>query len=708
MLRYQMSPEGFASIVWDIQDRPMNVLSPESRLAFVDLIDRAINDPHVRGVLITSARDEFIAGADLAFIRNFRGAEPVAIMEQMRPMREALRRLEKSGKPTVAAINGTALGGGLEICLSCHHRIAADRPGMVLGLPEVSLGLLPGAGGTQRLPRMLGVAKALPLLLEGTRMSPRQALEAGVVDELVAPEDLVAAAEAWLRDQPATLQQPWDRKDFRMPGDASASPAVHRLFVAKGAQIQAETQGLQPAPEAILSCVFEGIRVPIDQGLAIEFAYFTSLVRGDVAQNTIRTMFFGMNEVRKLAARPKEPAKLLISKLGILGAGLMGSGLAEVASRAGLNVVLVDRDDQSAEAGRERVSVSFNRQVERGRMRRDTADEALARIFATADFSALAGSQAVIEAVFEDRAVKADVTARALAATGSDVLFASNTSKIAISRLADASSRPDRFIGMHFFSPVPRMPLLEIIRGRLTSDETLAHALDIAKILGKTPIVVNDAPGFYTSRCVGSYLNEGLIMLAAGVPAALVENCGRQAGMPIGPLALADEIGLDLMYQVRVQEQADLGKSAGEEFAILARMVNEENRRGRKGGGGFYDYAAEGGKRLWAGLEKLFASAAVEQSAAEISQRLLHVQAIEAARCFDEGVISSARDADIGSILGWGFARHTGGVASYIDTMGVPRFVEDCDGYAERFGARYAVPGRLRAMVAAGGAFHPT
>lgn len=707
MLHYKVDEDGIASIIWDMQDRPMNVLSPEARTVFVEALDKAIADPAVRGLLISSARDEFIAGADLTFVQTLRGADPLVVMQRMSPMRDALRRLEKSGKPSVAAIGGTALGGGLELCLACSRRIAADRDDAIFGLPEVTLGLLPGAGGTQRLVRMLGVEKALPLMLEGRRLNPQAAFDLGVVDELAPREALLERGRAWLLAQDGPANQPWDRPGFKLPGAAPDSPVLHRFFTQTGARVQAEARDLQPAPGAILSCVFEGCRLPMDQALAVEFSYFVSLVRGEVAQNTIRTMFFGMNEARKLAARPKGPAKLEINRLGVLGAGLMGSGLAEVASLAGLDVALIDRDEAAARAGKERVQASLDKQVVRGRLAREVADAAIARIDAGAQYERLAGSQAVIEAVFEDRAVKADVTRRAIEAAGSDILLASNTSKIAITGLAQNSPRPDRFIGMHFFSPVPRMQLLEIIRGEKTSDETLAHALDLAKIMKKLPIVVNDGPGFYTSRCVGAYLNEGLIMLADGVPAAMIENCGRAAGMPVGPITLADEIGLDLMLQVRRQEQADLDKPAGAEFPVLARMVDELGRRGRKGGGGFYDYA-DGGKAFWARLGTAFPTTFPLPEAASISRRLLHVQALEAARCFDAGVIESARDADIGSILGWGFAKHTGGVASYMDTIGLARFVDDCRRYEADLGSRYAVPPLLECMATERRGFHDT
>lgn len=709
MLDVTRDSDGIATLVWNMQDRPMNVLSPEARVRFIALVDELIADPTVRGVVMTSAREEFIAGADLTFLTRLRGADPAQAMETMRPMRAALRRLERSGKPVVAAINGTALGGGLEVCLACSHRIAADRPDALLGLPEVNLGLLPGAGGTQRLARMIGVQKALDLMLKGQTLSPRAAHEAGFVEALAAPGDLMAAARNWILAQPAEVLRPWDRPGFALPGPAADSPELHRWFVTTGARIQAETRDLLPAPRAILSAVFEGIRVPMDAALDIEFRHFIGLLTGDVAQNIIRTQFFGMNEVRKLAARPKAPARFVPARLGILGAGLMGTGLAEVAALRGLDVVMTDRSPDAAAAGRARIAASLDTQVAKGRLAAPAAAEALARVVAGTGPADLAGVDAVIEAVFEDRATKAEVTRATLAATGPDVLFASNTSKIAISGLATASPRPDRFIGMHFFSPVPRMALLEIIRGTDTSDETLAQAMDLGKRLGKLPIVVNDAPGFYTSRCVGAYLNEGLILLAAGVPAVVIENAARAAGMPVGPLSLADEIGLDLMLQVRHQEQADLDRPPGAEFATIRRMVEDLGRKGRKGGGGFYDYPQGGDKRLWPDLARHFAPRGT-WDAADIGRRLLFAQGLEAARCFDQGVIAQPRDADVGSVLGWGFPKHTGGVISLVDTVGAAGFAATCDAWAAADpanGARYAVPALLRRMAEGGQSFHP-
>ncbi|WP_313802371.1 3-hydroxyacyl-CoA dehydrogenase NAD-binding domain-containing protein [Sphingobium sp.] len=706
MIRFEVDAEGFATISWDLADRPVNILTPESRLAFVEAIDRALESKDVKGIVITSAKDDFIVGADLAFLQSFRGAPSEYVAEKISFFRDALRRLERSSKPVVAAVTGTALGGGLEVCLACNHRIIADRPKANLGLPEVTLGLMPGAGGTQRLPRIIGIEKALPLLLEGKTVSPQEALALGFIDQVVPADQLLDSARAWLRAN-CEAEQPWNSPRFKMPGAAPTSREVHALFMASGSRAQARSRDLIPAPQAILSAVFEGCRIPIDQALAVELSYFVSLLRGDVAQNIIRTSFFSVNEARKLAARPMGVAKFEPGKLGIIGAGLMGNGVAEVAALAGLDIVLIDRDAVAAAKSLERITSSIEAQVRKGRLSSTRAKEALARITPSDSLPALTGCDAVVEAVFEDRAVKTEVIRGAIAAAGPHVLFASNTSKIPISGLAENSSRPDRFIGLHFFSPVPRMPLLEIIRGQETSDETLAQALDLCKLLGKTPIVVRDGPGFYTSRCVSSYLNEGIALLAEGVSPAIIENSGQAAGMPLGPLSLADEVGLDLMHQIRVQERADnVVRRSGAEFEILGRLVTELGRRGRKGGGGFFEYPEGAEKQLWSGLAEFYAPRAVQPMGRAIQERLMYVQALEAARCFDEDVIESARDADIGSILGWGFPRHTGGVISFIDTIGIEAFIEQADALAQRYGERYEVPSHLRMMASSGKTFH--
>lgn len=705
MIGYEVDGDGIATVTWDLPGRPVNVLSMESRLKFVEMIEGALDDDAVKGIIITSGKKEFIAGADLTLLQTFRGKPAQEIMDLMSPMRTLLRRMETGGKPVVAAINGTALGGGLEICLACHHRVAIDRPDAVFGLPEVGLGLLPAAGGTQRLTRLIGIKAALPLLLEGTRVSAREAHAAGFIDELVPADALMSAARHWILANPQA-QQPWDRKGFTVPGGDIATPEMNRLFMTTETKVHAETRGNFPAPQAILSCVFEGLRVPIDVGLRLEFRHFAGLVRGDVAQNTIRTFFFAMNDARKLKDRPAGVPVRTFSRIGILGAGTMGGGIAQVAAEGGLDVVLLDMSQEAADDGMTRIVTGLDKLVARGKLTAEKRDAIVARIRPTAAFEDLAGCEAIIEAVYEDRAIKDDVIRRALAVTGDDVLFGSNTSKIPITDLAASSTRPDRFIGMHFFSPVPRMALLEIIKGKDTSEETLAQTLDLSKALTRVPIVVNDAPGFFTSRCVSTYLNEGIALLREGVNPALIENVGRQSGMPMGPLALADGIGVDVMHKVRLQERADKGDAwvPGVEFPVVETLISL-GRTGMKAGKGFYDYA-DGGKALWPELATLYPQAAEQPGPDAVRRRLLHVQAVEAARCFDQGVIANPTHADIGSVLGWSFAKHTGGVCSYVDSIGMARFVDECDGLAAAHGERFAPPAYLRDLARAGRGYH--
>lgn len=696
--------DGIAVLTFDAPGRPVNVLSPEFRAAFVAEAGRLLDDPQVRGLILTSGKDSFVAGADLRYFQSLRRKPLDEVAEAMALMRGFLRRMEQCGKPVVAALPGTALGGGLEIALACTARVAADTPGARYGLPEVTLGLLPGAGGTQRLPRMIGLEPALDLILAGRRMSGAEALKLGILDELVPADDLLQAAVRRL-DGITDPTRPWDKPGFAAPGLDVGSATADSVFAARAAAVQAETRGNFPAPEAILACIRDGLGTDIDTGLQIEIDHMLRLMTGDVAQNTIRTFFFNIAEARKARSRP-EGAPLGLSRLGILGGGTMGAGIAEVAALNGLDVVLVERDEPAAAAARDRIAGSMGKLVDRGRMAAATRDDAMARIATGADFSALKGVQAVIEAVFEDREVKRLATEQALAVTGPDILFGSNTSKIPITGLAANTPRPDRFIGLHFFSPVPRMELLEIIRGAETSDETLAHALDLSRALKRVPIVVNDGPGFFTSRCVSTFIGEGFALLRDGVIPSEIERVGKASGMPAGPLMLADGVGLDLMLAVRKQEMADRGTpdQVSPEMEVLQSLVSQ-GRTGRKSGAGFYDYGKDG-TALWPGLAGHWPPANDQPDADTIRRRLLHIQAIEAAKCFEDGVIDRPETADIGSVLGWSFARHTGGVCSYVDMIGVPAFVAECRALAETAGPRFTPPALLERMAAEGRSFY--
>jgi 3-hydroxyacyl-CoA dehydrogenase/enoyl-CoA hydratase/3-hydroxybutyryl-CoA epimerase len=707
MIDYSTDENGIATLSWNVADRPMNVMNAASTAAFDAAVRRAIEDPAVKGVIVTSSRPEFVAGGDLDLIRDIRTAEES--MAASGPVSAVLRRLETGGKPFVAAMNGTALGGGLEICLACHRRIAADNPQAQFGLPEVTLGLLPAAGGTQRLPRMIGIKNALPYLLEGRKVGPAAALAAGIVDEVVPADQLLVRARAWLlSDGAQAAVKPWDAKGFKFPGGTPQTAGPTQLFFGVGGALLNKTQGLYPAPEAILACVYDGCQVDIDTGLRIEQRQFARLATSSATKNMIRTLFYAMGEANRLADRPKDVPQRKFTRIGVLGAGMMGAGLAYVSAQAGLDVVLIDTSLEAAEKGKAYGARLMDALVAKGRLAADKRDATLARVQCSTDMAQLAGCQLVIEAVFEDRAVKADVTRRAEAAMDADAIFASNTSTLPITGLAEVSSRPDRFLGLHFFSPVEKMPLLEVIRGAKTSEVTIAHALDFAKRIRKTPIVVNDCPAFYANRAFGMYPYEAMTMLGEGVNPALIENAGRMAGMPMPPLALIDEFSAELLYKAMKQARADQGDAYREQPQdhVLVTMVEKLGRLGRKVGQGFYDHPADGSKRLWPGLAEVFPLAEEQPDVDEVRQRLMYAQSLEAARCVAEGIVSP-RDADVGSLLGWGFPAVLGGALGHIDSVGVAAFVDACDLLARRHGERFEVPAALRELARIGGRYHP-
>ena len=700
MIDYRVDDDGIAIVTWNNPDSPVNTLTDASLAAYETAMDRALADTAVRGIVVTSAKRDFIAGAD---VHNFLAARSVQELEARSRRASALiRRLETAGKPLVAAINGTALGGGLEITLGCHHRIAADNPKTRLGLPEVTLGVLPGAGGTQRLPRLIGIRAAVPLMAEGKRLPVADALKAGIVHAVVPADQLIDQARAWILAGGEALQ-PWDRKGFRLPGGDLTHPGLQEFMSVVIAKVHERTAGNYPAPLNILSCVYEGTGSPIDAGLDIESRYFGVTAATVQAENLIRSGFLALNDARKLKARPKDVPKAEFRKVGVLGAGLMGSGIAHACASAGLETVLLDREQALAERGKAHAEKLLGREVERGRLDADGRAAVLARITPTADYATLAGCELVIEAVFEQREVKAEATRRTAEATGPDVLFGSNTSTLPITGLAEHWPRPDNFIGLHFFSPVHRMALVEVIRGRQTSDACLAQALDFVARIGKTPVVVNDSRGFFTSRVFTTYFEEGMALLAEGVAPALIENAGRQTGMPLGPLAVADEVALDLLHKVITQTRADLGSAytAPASAPVIELFVEKLGRVGKKAGKGFYDYA-DGQRRLWPGLAEQFPVAATQPDVAAVKQRLLHIQALEAMRCLDQGVVGSTTDADVASLLGWGFPPWTGGVLSYVDTVGLDRFVAECESLAAHAGDRFAPPDSLRKLAGSG------
>ncbi|MEM7082905.1 MAG: 3-hydroxyacyl-CoA dehydrogenase NAD-binding domain-containing protein [Pseudomonadota bacterium] len=704
--------DGIALLTIDVKDRSMNVLTPAFMQDLSAAVERIEGDDAVTGVIITSGKSSFIAGADLMeLVGSFDSGLSVEDMFQNAMRYQTLyRRIETCGKPFVAAINGTALGGGLELCLACHYRVAADDPRLRLGLPEVQVGLLPGAGGTQRLPRLIGIEAALQLIVKGKHVSAAQAKEAGFVDEVVAPDLLITSAIAALSENRVDPVAPWDKKGFKVPGGAGLMhPKAMQTLMIGTALTAKETQRNYPAPIAILSCVYEGSVVPIDAGLHIESKYFTSLLRDPVARNMTRTLFINKGAADKLVRRPNQVEKTRVTRLGVLGAGMMGAGIAYVSARAGMEVVLLDASLEKAEDGKQYSAALCDKAVARGKVQRSKADALLARISPTIDYAALEGCELVIEAVFEDRDIKAHVTQQAEAQLADTAVFASNTSTLPISGLATASSRPSQFIGIHFFSPVDKMPLVEVILGEQTDDYATAVALDYIQQIRKTPIVVNDSRGFYTSRVFGTFTREGMILLSEGVNAALIENVCRQAGMPVGPLEVMDEVSLELGYHIGKQTREDLGDAytptASDE--VVRRFVEEFDRRGKRFGHGFYDYPQGAKKKLWPGLSTHFPLAAEQPSCEAIKQRVFHIQALETVRCLEEGVLSHPADGDIGSILGWGFPPYTGGTLSYIDTLGTAQFVKECDALAAQHGSRFAVPDGLRALAATDGRYYP-
>jgi 3-hydroxyacyl-CoA dehydrogenase/enoyl-CoA hydratase/3-hydroxybutyryl-CoA epimerase len=711
-ISYSVDGDGVATIVWDMPGRTMNVLNADSVAEYEAAVGRAIDDPAVKGVIVTSGKPAFIAGADLPWLEQLtqrRAGETYAAHAKRlygNLMRSQLlfRRIEKSTKPFVAAINGTAAGGGFEVCLACHYRVAADDPRTQIGLPEAKVGLLPGGGGVTHFVRMLGIVKALPLLLEGRMLSPAKALELRLIDAVAPAGELLARARAWiLAATPEQLVKAWDKPGFVPPGPDPRKHADGGQWSAAITLLHKKTKGNYPALQAIEEAAYDTWLVPMDTAVKIETRYLVKLMLGDNARNMIRTNFVNMQRANKLARRPAQVPARAVKRVGVLGAGLMGAGIAHVAAKAGIEVVLIDRDQATADKGR-----LHTLQLE------EKSDAAKAQTIAghiapTADFAALKGVDLVIEAVFEDRAVKADATRKALAVVGADTVFASNTSTLPITGLAEAWSKPDNFIGLHFFSPVEKMQLVEIIMGKKTGDAALATAMDFVKAIRKTPIVVNDSRGFYTSRVFATYTNEALRMLVEGVKPALIENAGKAIGMPMPPLALCDEVALDLILRVAEATKADLGAryEAPPYEALMTKMVKGLGRAGKKAKKGFYEYPSDAPKRIWPGLGDLAPVAADQPSYDEVKTRLLIAQAIEAARCFAENVVTDPADADIGAVLGWGFAPWTGGPLSHIDTMGADKFVVLCDELAQRHGPRFAPNQFLRDMAAKKGSFYP-
>ena len=709
IIRFETAADGIALLTIDYPGKTMNVIDQAFMTSLAACIDRVVADNAIHGAIITSGKDAFVAGADLlsmeANIDSMADDSVAVLFEKCASLSRLLRRLETCGKPFAAAINGVAMGGGFEIGLACHHRVVSDAPGLALGLPEVQVGLLPGAGGTQRLLRMLGIMGAMPYLLEGKSLTAAKAKELGLVDAVVPAADLLATARRWLFESPSATQ-PWDRKGFKIPGGGPLDPRVAPGFVVGNAMLQANTFHNMPAPLAIQSCLFEGAQLPMDKALRVESKHLAMLTRSPVSRGMIRTLFVNKTKAEKGLHRPAGFERFNCRKLGMIGAGMMGGGIALHAAQRGIQVVLIDRDDDAAQRGKAHAEKVLKRQIDKGRMTADQAQGILDRIQPGTDYALLRDADMVVEAVFEDRAVKAEVTKRLDAVLPAHCVLATNTSALPISLLAQASQRPDRFIGLHFFSPADRMPLVEVIRGRQTSDETLTRALDFVAQLKRTPIVVNDHRGFFTSRFIGAFIDDAIGMVAEGIAPALIDNCARHAGMPVGPLAITDELSIELSVragQAQAREFPDEYRP-GRSVPVLQRLF-DLGCLGKKVGKGFYDHDASG-KHLWHGLTELYPPRASQPDPHDVRQRILFVQALEAARAMEDDVLLAPADGDLGAILGVGFPAYTGGPFCFIDGIGLTAFVAEADRLATLFGEHLRPNGLLRDMAAKGQTFY--
>ncbi len=719
--RFETGADGVALLTWDMPGRSMNVITEGVIDELAQVVETIAKDAAIKGCVVASGKSAFSGGADLSMLQRSRADYEKALKTQgfdaankmffdgARKLSQLYRRIETCGKPFAIAINGVCLGGAFELALACHHRVLADNDKTKVGLPEIKVGLFPGGGGTQRIARLLPTGDALQFLFKGDQIKAKVAKAAGLAHELAPEGEIIERAKAWILGGGKAVA-PWDLKDFKAPSGRIFSPGGMMIWPPANAIYRRETMDNYPAAKAILHAVYEGLQLPMDQALTVEARWFAHILRSKEAAAMIRSLFLSKGELEKGARRPKSVPPTHLKKIGVVGAGFMGAGVAYVSASNGLEVVLIDRDEESAGKGKATCEKLIAGQVSRGKATAAEKDALLARIEATADYGRLKGCDLIVEAVFEDRAVKADVTKRAQEVVGPDVVFASNTSTLPITSLAKTSLRPDNFIGVHFFSPVEKMLLVEVILGKETGDAALATALDFVRILKKTPIVVNDSRGFFANRCVLNYVGEGHIMLLEGVPPAMIENAARMAGMPMGPLALNDEIALDLAWKILLAAKEDLGEAMNEpaQERVLGFLVERNGRFGCKNGKGFYDYSVSGKKTLWPGLDELAEKKLDPDTldVKELEQRFLVTQAVEAARTMAEKIVTDPREADVGSILGFGFAPFTGGALSYIDGMGVKEFVALCDALAAKFGERFTPPQLLREMAQRGETFY--
>jgi 3-hydroxyacyl-CoA dehydrogenase/enoyl-CoA hydratase/3-hydroxybutyryl-CoA epimerase len=707
--KYEKDEQNIVTLTLDMPGRSANVLNAEFGEGFQNALTKLAAEDELAGVIITSGKKTFLAGADLEMLVN--ESDVQKIFDNTQALKAGFRQLETLGKPVVAALNGTALGGGMELALACHHRIAVDNAKSKFGFPEVTLGLIPGGGGIVRYTRMVGLQEAFQFLSQGKQVPPQAAKAAGLIDELAADaEEMMTKAREWIAAN-ANAKQPWDQPKFKMPGGDPKRPQVAQMLAIAPAMLRKQTHGNYPAAEAIMSAAVEGATVDFETAQRIESRYFAQAATSQTAKNMINAFWFQLNKINAGGSRPQGIEKQETKQVGVLGAGMMGHGIAYVSAYAGLDVVLKDVDQERAEAGKAAIEKIIDKRISRGRMSQEQKQEILDRITTTGDTADLAGCDLIIEAVFEDRSLKGKVTQETEAEIEETAVFASNTSTLPITGLAEQSSRPENFIGLHFFSPVHKMRLVEIIVGEHTSDETLAKAFDYVLQIRKTPIVVNDSRGFYTSRVFATYVQEGQALLAEGQNPRAIESAGLQAGMPVGPLALSDEVSLSLMQHIRQQTRQDFeaeGKAMPDHpsYRVLDVMVEENGRYGKAKGAGFYEYPENGnGKYLWPALQDLFPPQEEKLSQDAMIERMMFVQALETVRCYEEKVLTSVADANIGSIFGWGFAPFKGGTLQFINDYGLMAFVERSQELAAKYGERFAPPKLLLEMAATGKTF---
>ncbi|MFA5628354.1 MAG: 3-hydroxyacyl-CoA dehydrogenase NAD-binding domain-containing protein [Thiohalomonadaceae bacterium] len=712
VFKYEKDADGIVTITMD-QTGPVNTMNAEYRTAMADTVEKLEAEENLAGVILASAKKTFFAGGDLNELLAAKPGEEKQFLAMLEQIKLPLRRLEALPVPIVAAINGAALGGGFEICLATNHRIAYNHKSVQLGLPEVSLGLLPGGGGIVRMVNLLGLEAALPYLLEGKKVTPEKALQAGMIHDTVDTlEELLPRAKVYILENKGNDDaaiQPWDRKGFKIPGGNASSPQLAQFLTSTPAMLAQKIRGLLPAPEQILDCAVEATRVGFDAALRIESRSLTYLVMTPQAKNLINTFFFQLNQVNGGASRPKDIEPQKTKKVGILGAGMMGQGIAYSSAMAGIEVILKDISIEGAEKGKAYSEKLLTKQVSRGRMTEEKKAEALTRIKPTATDADLTGCDLIVEAVFENMELKGKITASTEQYLCDGGVWGSNTSSLPITQLAEASKNPENFIGIHFFSPVDKMPLVEIICGDKTSDQTLAKAFDYAKQIGKTPIVVNDSLGFYTSRTIFTYLDEGCRLLTEGLHPTRIDSLGKAVGMPLGPLRIHDETSLELSRKLR-ETWAGMGQADkwGEQQAtasVIDTLVTKNGRGGRHWGGGFYDYANDGSHTIWPQLFDIYYNADVDIDDQDIKDRLLFRSVIETLKCLETGVLRSVADGNIGSIMGIGAPTWTGGYAQFVNTYGLKRFRSRCAELADKYGERFSCPDIVSEKIAAGEIF---